>query len=1084
MPPFAKFRGHRRNGSNPSSPKPSPNLHTPDSPFQQWGANNSPGDSSIPSHHWRIPSLSDSRTKDASDDRPPVLPTLSSDSAQFSAQFSFDHPRPASSSSSTTYLTRQSSSFQPPQRLNIESGEHAHPHSSEGVRPSVDQKPLPKQPISYLRERIPTDELEEVKTQHVPKANRTRLNLLNPMSLLARRRTSQAATEQKPDDSDLQINSLAIPAIPEDYDPRIRGKIVHDFSNPRPRRNLISPESGTFQGPQPSPGLSDRSKTEPYIPRFHHAAKSDKPVEKTMRSPEHAPMFKEHFNDDRKALRPESTGYLQSIAVASIKQPDRDQPPVPAFAKNLPLRLPDHPTSTDLQSRASVKDNAVERKKSNVSQNVVTSSDQHPEKPKSPPPEPPNSQNTLPKHMKSTSSRFSFQLASVGSAAQEKLLEEGYKQKEATRRAQARSSLAEDYEEEDFANYDFDDGGAFEESIPGVNVDADEDEYKIIEEQFAHVNGETDKDDSSDDLQETMLEGFHFTPTAPNMLSPTTTDATGQTSYPTPRDDQGQAIGFAYSKESPQTPFLPSTRSQKAYDTAEVQGLGISAPQQFSSPLAEALQDDAADAQFDDDELYFDDGFIEDAPALQLEPIDETIFDDETGKIKNIPLQNEARFEEAFGVPMSRAANTTVSNRLETNIRAPVSDSHDLRRTVPGVEKEEESHSSDSGPIDNGVGLTEGNLEAYHNALASAANAAAAKGRFDRESVSSEITDNADAELHSEQRDSHPGLISDDSRLSHNMEKVASEDWGDDDDFDESLLDDPMIAEANAEALANDDEGFYGQEFGFYSRAHQKGNTEPVHGGYWGPRGIEGVHRSHSAKANFQEPSLTPITERSEWSHRNSVASLQTFGIPQSAQSVSSPGLANLLELGTLEGDNMTLEALMKLRRNAWGGSQTSLVSSTSQNSSPLVAHLPAQQLQHSYTGDSVTGTFPAPGQGMARSAGTPDSADDDSDSDDPPPSPTLTQNTPQRERSSIIHSPNHQKYMPVFSPLLPQQTPDTGNGNGHNRKTHSRQSSGADSVSYMRDPDIADRWILERRRTGDDGEIEVIGREILSGGI
>ncbi|MDT9071186.1 hypothetical protein, partial [Escherichia coli] len=40
------------------------------------------------------------------------------------------------------------------------------------------------------------------------------------------------------------------------------------------------------------------------------------------------------------------------------------------------------------------------------------------------------------------------------------------------------------------------------------------------------------------------------------------------------------------------------------------------------------------------------------------------------------------------------------------------------------------------------------------------------------------------------------------------------------DDTDSALYDDPIIAAANAEALENDDEGIYGEEFGFYAHAH------------------------------------------------------------------------------------------------------------------------------------------------------------------------------------------------------------------------------------------------------------------------
>jgi len=48
--------------------------------------------------------------------------------------------------------------------------------------------------------------------------------------------------------------------------------------------------------------------------------------------------------------------------------------------------------------------------------------------------------------------------------------------------------------------------------------------------------------------------------------------------------------------------------------------------------------------------------------------------------------------------------------------------------------------------------------------------------------------------------------------------------------------------------------------------------------------------------------------------------------------------------------------------------------------------------------------------------------------------------------------------------------------------KSHSRASSGGESVSYMRDPEGSGRWLLERRRTGEDGEMELVEREYVAG--
>ena len=57
-------------------------------------------------------------------------------------------------------------------------------------------------------------------------------------------------------------------------------------------------------------------------------------------------------------------------------------------------------------------------------------------------------------------------------------------------------------------------------------------------------------------------------------------------------------------------------------------------------------------------------------------------------------------------------------------------------------------------------------------------------------------------------------------------------------------------------------EGFYDQESGFFARAN--GFVEYANGGYFDPPGTNGIGKSHSGRANFQEQCLTPITEHRE----------------------------------------------------------------------------------------------------------------------------------------------------------------------------------------------------------------------------
>ena len=282
---------------------------------------------------------------------------------------------------------------------------------------------------------------------------------------------------------------------------------------------------------------------------------------------------------------------------------------------------------------------------------------------------------------------------------------------------------------------------------------------------------------------------------------------------------------------------------------------------------------------------------------------------------------------------------------------------------------------------------------------------------------------------------------------------------------DDYAEDDLMIAEANAEALENDDEGFYGQEFGFYARAPGKGASDFVNGGYFGPKGSNGIKRSHSAKANFQEPSLTPITERSEWSTRNSISSSYVTAIPGSAVAIPSLGLAQLRDLESVNFDEeMSLSALMKLRREAFGGSSNSVSSLTGSytTGSPL-AHVADQAaLPHVDTGHRMASSI----QNLTGSLGIPEFEEEDEETVN---LPTLTQSTP-RKKLSDPYPPTPQSSTAI-SPTL-----------GHGKVGHSRTRSGAESVSYIRDPEGSDRWLLERRRTGDDGELEFVRREYLAG--
>ena len=908
-----------------------------------------------------------------------------------------------------------------------------------------------------------------------------KFNLRNPLSLLARRRASQNQLS-KVEDEGVKVNALGVPSLSHDYDPRIRGKIVHDFSIPKARR--LNSYNGV-SSPETSPGIDSRPSTQSNRWGSENASAFGWLAGQAPQSPVHSPLFKEHFDEDKQPLQPHNTSYLHTLTRFPIAHTPDDPPKLPAFAKSLPLdifgdfeqTLKDAiPTSIDsnvppdkyvVPSQPSPSEPPV----SNSLPSPAASSISTPSADKQPSPfhDFLRPLEDLPKHMTSTSSRFSFQLTGMGSEAQERLLEEKHKQHAALNILHAEDREDMDSEGSRYSDTDLDNDNGLEEKIPGVNADSDE--------------------EVEDGHREQSLDSFHFTP-IPAVMSPSSVNLPDP--QRTPRDGEGQIIGLANTTVSPDLNPVPrglALNSKLLQQMPWFGGIGIKSLESPTSPswtgIVQELPLQHEDPQEDVDDLYFDDGKIEGLnDVTDGESFDEDLFDDETGRIHNIPAQNARKLDfsrqQKFVQPSEQkpfprwtnGVSTTNVAQGSTSSLSPDADPSEIS-TCGDDELQEVGESDDILHS----GLTEDNL-AYQNALVSAANEAVAQGRFNRG-----LTMSQDSEDHSsESQVSKVQLasVSYTDLIGRFPDDVGAEEERDDFQFDDSLEDDPMIAEANAEVLENDDEGFYGQEFGFYARAHGKGNNEMVNGGYFGPRGVEGIHRSHSAKANFQEPSLTPITERSEWSHRNSVASLHTLGLPQSAHAIQSPGIAQLLDLDSPSfEDEMSLSALMKLRRDAWGGSQTSLNS-----------------IGGSKTGSSPLAQLPLNDSFMSQSASLENG-------------PLVSKDLPRRsyesagifseelEEEKTCQSSNATETQPTprrrLSDAAPQTTMQDPAPQGHSlsrslhtlekpAQSHSRASSGAESVSYIKDPEGSGRWLLERRRTGEDGQLELVEREYLAG--
>jgi hypothetical protein len=1019
-----------------------------------------------------------------------------------------------------------------------------------------------------------------------PVKAKSRLNLRNPMSLLMRRRSGPVLDPLQDESLVTQRSPSNVTPMPDNYDPSIRGKIVHDFNAPRLNRNY------SYNNVHGSEARSDLGRVSPL--------KMER---------EHTPIFHEHFDDDtsyeqsQAAIRAEQLANKDFLARNSIHYPPpKHSPPPPP-----PAPKDSHPPSTRTFSPPPRPPyQAFDSGSSNMSSvlsPVQESSDPlngstevTPKKrisTKTPPParsratsvvDPSFQPAGLPAHFSSRASRFSFQIQGGSDSTQEKILEDRHKAKAAEKASKevrkSTNTVDDEYDEYDMEDYDMEDGG-FDEEIPMLGE----------EDEFAGLGNQT---------LNSGVGGFDFStlqtqPGAQGAMSPMI--PMGQ--LQTPVDMNGYPIGFAMSGEMLQQMQNLSLDQQNVPDdtVSEPHGLGLAGLKEEienSSPAEPtgmaAMHTSAAtnlhsSSNIDlDDDMYFDDGLIGDQEDQGTASFDENVFDDPDGPL----YERKVKFSEVEEAPSSVPMAFLNS---ETGYEADDD-------TVPKhMQKSEPSLAHQTSIAQQRTVPTFDNMNAYHNALADAANRAEASGRFTRKASVDAGQSSSEVEDISSLSNSRPSLIPDDGRVSLDMEAFPPEDeifgmssgYIDDydySDFDSALEDDPIIAAANAEALAYDDEGFYGTEFGFYPSA--VGEAPSAWGGFFGPSGLG---RAVSGRNAVREPNLTPITERSEYSTRNSFISLNHFR--DSQQPLSSPGLAQLARMSPYgwpgEEEDMSLDALMKLRKGAFGGSATSLPGSTSnspRNSSPMgmqfvprssspVGNRMKEQTEEEMAGKQSTNMTYSPDDDEEEDGGIIHDVNaaygeddyDNSDGMDRPESPILAPSdynsvsnptnqvignegpllppiselyahnmlSPSRmflptspggltlTSASNVSLPMSPYGLPLPSPFLAQQRPPappsidtslsspaatvsssnaprrqslglispisnsspiTPSGSGW-RGGHSRKGSAADSVTYVREHDEAGegRWVLERRRTAESGELELIGREIVEGG-
>ncbi|PNP40353.1 hypothetical protein TGAMA5MH_07680 [Trichoderma gamsii] len=969
--------------------------------------------------------------------------------------------------------------------------------------------------------------------------------LKNPMStLLLRRKNNQSLQNALPPPLSGRSDEFT-------YDPRIKGTRVHDFSAPRRKTNApvndtVAIRSASLANIALESGVGPRDGVDSRGPVV-----LDGQQQRRMLSSASDPARPESGSTNSHTI-------AQSSSVSSVRTGSSTAEQAFPYDDYMIMKKNDSALQANpsITSQIPVQDNDGSK---TVAGSIRTTRSRN------------VSLSSIPRHMKSTSSRFSFDM--IGAAKQEKLLEERHRQRELEQKAaqtETRDSRFDDFDEDSF-DYDamMDDDG-LEERIPGVNADYDEEEEPYFDDQYYEQEAQYVEDELDPDNDQENFAGFAFQRS--DATSSLATPQSGEM-MATPRDFGGEDIGYSLTKDAiglPMDSLLPESGLAPNQETdAEVSGLGIQGvnvdtpfqtPGDLSSypmavPPAAGMR-----RSISEDELYFDGGmsgfggvFAEDLAGGPIEddvPFDESLFDnDDTDQFgrplagafaaakslrekkskqgtpdqgtpgQKTPDQETAEQESEVPEVPSQISESLHTSQPETQTPSSIDEEQLDENAVRGTDAD-----ADADPLSDLPPISETDIVApqpttyntnpivaYQAALAAAAQKAAEAGMFERAMPQSPT----DADTQGQQ----PSADFDELDATYHDDPYDDYGYAYDDMDDFEMDDDAIIAEANASALANDADGWYGQEFGFY--ATPIGNNAAANlesygyaaGGFFGPKGASNLNRSVSGRVISREPNLTPITERSEYSNRNSLMSL---GMPPISGTpiVQSPGLAQLAMMAD-RGDEMNLSALLRLRSRAWGGSQASLASSNGGSPRSERGDIPGSPRGPSF----VTGFPPSMGHTRKNSAFSVVSRESDTGS--APASPTLTMPMSfLNHRSSTDPTfVNREADLPAgwgaasaspvqmgsnffqegVSPLSdPQCPPPTftmpcgvhPHAMSNNQeasspeKGHRRQKGSTDSVSYMMEEESGEtRWVMERRRTGEFGQVEILEREVVEGG-
>ncbi|KAG2165842.1 hypothetical protein JADG_005581 [Aureobasidium aubasidani] len=922
---------------------------------------------------------------------------------------------------------------------------------------------------------------------HSNKSSKGKFNLLNPVNLLMRRRSAQAVETLEKTTS----KNLAVPPmdLPDDYDPRIRGKVVHDFSAPRTRRTPSYDPSLAEASPKPSTANDSIKSHQDSIER-----------DPKRQSVQHTPVFVEHIDSapDENRVHAETLANNDFVARNSWHQSGEslDMPPFGRRSQLFEEQSHSDPASDSPHSAMSATSgpgwqyHEPERVYSPVSPEFAPESSSAPERhelesdgfdqpspsiqqhPQSSPNLLPNPSD-IPRHMASTASRFSFQIAN-DSIAEEKLLEDRHKLRQ--------SNVTQDPPTFEHDEYDEEEEDTFDED---AMYDHDEMEDTSPNGLYGHPNSGLPERlsamtlDSHQDHMSMASSSTLYSATGPQTTHPVFRNPLRSNPPPNPLHQ--------HSPGASQDPILIEPQQQPA-SPSSVNSF------YFDDGMLDQLDDVQEDEEHDEtfDEGKFDDPSYLKRPSqpahLHESPATSSNRASPGAPVHNVNgypflIQNPGTGHFSADSPFSEGSSQPGDHQLDSQEDAA---RHDSQQGPPGCQ----------------------NLAAYHNALAEAAHRAAADGKFTRQN-SIAASDSVYSEDHDEQVENNDSPFDFGFSDGATIEDTFSSPEFPNDDF--AFDDSDLISAANSEALANDDEGFYSQEFGFYARARPGGDpdtVEAINGGYFGAPGIE-IVRQKSVK----EPNLTPITERSEFSTRNSyigpfsplAAALPSPGFPPSHMAAArmSP-----LAWQHLQEDEMTLADLRRLKQGAFGSSSNSVNSQSSSFGipAPYSPTTAAQNMPGGYF-------MPRAGYGgvpMAwqRSSDSNSNYNPSNHSSSPAPTSPVHVSIPTgMNYSQTPHSPlqpAHAFFVPdnVSTPKKSSSTLHELPGTPVTAKkpsakdvaaaserqpyqTHSRSGSGADNITYVREEDSTGgkRWVLERRRTSEAGLLELIGREVVEGG-